>query len=303
MLLVAKALGCRVIVEFNSDVVSEADSLGKSFMRRKFVKFAQWFHVRAAEKVVVVSEGIRINMIEKFGFPENKIVTVVNGTDTDLFEPKDKSNCRAQLNLSENAHILVFSGSFQAWQGLDSLLNAFALLAEDVPGAQLYLIGSGPEEHNLRKQVENLRFHDRVVFTGWLDEEMLAQYLGAADICVAPYNRKAALVSSVQNLEDTFLNRSPLKLYTYLSIGRPVITTNYADGGKFVESIGAGVGVAVEDEAALATAISDLLKDPQKLTEYGEAGRQYAVRHGSWKAVTKKIWDLISVDHKSLTKE
>jgi glycosyltransferase involved in cell wall biosynthesis len=118
---------------------------------------------------------------------------------------------RERLGLSAAVPVVLYTGTFEAYQGLDLLLAA-ARLVHDVNGdARFVLVGGDAEQTaHMRAQAEGLGLSDRVLVVGERPAEEIPGYLDAADVLVSP--------------RSTGTN-TPLKIYQYLRAGKPIVAT------------------------------------------------------------------------------
>ena len=65
-----------------------------------------------------------------------------------------KEELRKKLNLSGT--ILISAGRLVPWKGFDALIEIMTEIIKEIPDAKLYIIGSGPEEKNLKSKISNL---------------------------------------------------------------------------------------------------------------------------------------------------
>jgi len=108
--------------------------------------------------------------------------------------------------------VVMYVGNLEHYQGIDLLLKSFALVRNLDPHVDLVIIGG--EEHDIvkyTKMAEGLEIHRCVHFQGPKPVEALASYLAEADILVSPR------ISG---------NNTPMKVYSYLQSGVPVVATN-----------------------------------------------------------------------------
>lgn len=115
-------------------------------------------------------------------------------------------------NLGLRGSLVLYVGNLERYQGIDLLLNSFALVSEQDSDVDLVIIGG--EEQDIVRYTEMatvLKIHSRVHFLGPKPVEELATYLAEADILVSPR-------ISGQN--------TPMKVYSYLGSGVPVVATN-----------------------------------------------------------------------------
>jgi glycosyltransferase involved in cell wall biosynthesis len=290
--LIAKVSGCKLILELNADLRGDLAVGDLSAFKKHICFLCERINVLLSNHVVVVSEGIRNAVVKAYKVPGEKVTVIHNGTDIDMYSPLDKNTCRRSLGLDEHRKYVVFAGTFQPWQGLAVLLDAVPTVLEKESDVQFILAGDGTEREALAERVSELGVQQSVCFAGWCDALMISKYMGASDVCVAPYNSSAAMDATQVPLDGTLMNRSPLKIYMYMSAGRPVVCADYADGGRFVEQVGAGLKFPIGDSNALAEAILELLADQEKSNLFGKNARTYAVQNCSWLSVTRKLINL-----------
>jgi D-inositol-3-phosphate glycosyltransferase len=112
------------------------------------------------------------------------------GVDLRTFQPVDRDEAREQLGLT--GELLLFVGRIDPVKGLDTLLEAVALLRER-PTLRLLVVGGAgaqraldPDEAHLRQIARKLEIEDRVFWLGPIAQERLPLYYSAADVCVVP---------------------------------------------------------------------------------------------------------------------
>jgi glycosyltransferase involved in cell wall biosynthesis len=118
---------------------------------------------------------------------------------------------RAALGIAEDAPVVLYTGTFEHYQGLDLLFAAMAIALESVPHAKLVLAGGQPAQiASARAEAERAGLGSSVIFAGQRPAEEIPSYLDAATALVSP--------------RSTGTN-TPLKIYQYLRSGRPIVAT------------------------------------------------------------------------------
>ena len=166
---------------------------------------------------------------------------------------------RAELGLGSDHFRLVTAARLHPQKGLDVLLDAVAVLRRRVPGVRCAVVGEGPLEASLRRQVDELGLAGEVVLTG--PRADVADLLAAADVVVIPSRWESG----------------PLVLFEALALGRPVVSTPVGAAPALLAEGGDGCGgrlVAVDDPAALAEAVSEVVGDPVGAAAMAAAGRR-----------------------------
>ena len=118
---------------------------------------------------------------------------------------------RKSVGLDESTPVVLYTGTFEAYQGLDLLFESMRRVIEARPDTRLVMVGGEPGQVDAaRKSVDGLGLSAAVMFTGQRPAEEVPAYLDAATVLVSPR-------SSGTN--------TPLKIYQYLRSGRPIVAT------------------------------------------------------------------------------
>ena len=175
---------------------------------------------------------------------------------------------------------VVFLGHLVARQGVGTLLDAAALLADRGEDIEVDVIGTGPLEGELRSRATN-----RVTFHGYVaDHREVERLLSDAAVGVAPYARAA----------ETFTRYAdPGKLKAYLAAGLPIVLTDVPPNASELASQ-AGAEVVADDAHALANAISHALASPEEWRARRESALTYA-RRFDWAMLLEDLLERLAV--------
>ncbi len=118
---------------------------------------------------------------------------------------------RRSLGLDDTTPVVLYTGTFEAYQGLDLLYGAMHIVVATRPEARLVMVGGEPAQVEAgRAAVNRLGLSSAVVFTGQRPAEEVPAYLDAATTLVSPRSNGT---------------NTPLKIYQYLRSGRPIVAT------------------------------------------------------------------------------
>ncbi|MBN1826679.1 MAG: glycosyltransferase [Candidatus Eisenbacteria bacterium] len=195
-----------------------------------------------ADRIVAASEGIRRDLVERFGVPDGKIRVVPNPIDRERLLALAAET--PEENIFGNGRPVVAAvGRLVRVKGFDILLRAFALLPEGI-GARLVLVGDGAERPLLEKIAEEEGIAGRVLFAGFRANPWA--YMARA--------RCLVLSSRTEGL--------PLVLGEAIALGVPVVAADCSPGVReFVPDENHGLLAPPEDPAALAVALERMLAD------------------------------------------
>ncbi|MFJ8104471.1 glycosyltransferase [Streptomyces sp. NPDC096132] len=213
------------------------------------------FGARWATRVVCVSEAERATGLGAGISGRWRVVP--NGIDTERFRPAPAGPVRQALlpDLDPAALLVVCVGRLCPQKGQDVLLEAWADVVREVPGARLVLVGDGPDGERLRAGAP-----ESVLFAGAVDDTV-------------PWYRAADLVVLPSRWEGMAL--APLEA---LACGRPVVVTE-VDGAResLPDALAPHCLVPAGDPAELAGAVAGLLSDAPLRASLGEQGRRYVL--------------------------
>jgi glycosyltransferase involved in cell wall biosynthesis len=153
---------------------------------------------------------------------------------------------RAALGVAEQTPVVLYTGTFEPYQGLDLLFASAALVARQRPDVRFVLAGGRPDQvEAARRQAEAAGAGHVVLFTGQRPADEIPGYLDAADILVSP--RSAG-------------TNTPLKIYQYLRSGRPIVATRLLTHTQVLDDEVAFLTGATPDAFAegILTAVGDL---------------------------------------------
>jgi glycosyltransferase involved in cell wall biosynthesis len=172
--------------------------------------------------------------------------------------------------------LAMYVGNLESYQGIDLLLESFALVMKKTTNADLVIIGGDRKDiDKYENKARDLTIGDKVHFLGPKPLAHLAGYLSQADILVSP------------RLQG---ENTPMKLYSYLHSGIAVLATKLPTHTQVLDG-----GVAMLADAtpeAFAEAMLYLMADPQLRTELGRAGKNLIEEQYSYASFRRKIFDL-----------
>lgn len=126
-------------------------------------KFKERFVAYTSDKVIVVSERARLNLIENFGIPSHKTVTIYNFID----DKGIKEQCDNIKNNTNSENIVVCMGRLTKAKGQWHLLRAFSEVVKVIPDSKLVILGDGELRTSLENLAEKLGILHNVEFVGF----------------------------------------------------------------------------------------------------------------------------------------
>jgi glycosyltransferase involved in cell wall biosynthesis len=187
---------------------------------------------------------------------------------------------RRSLHL-EGAPVVLYTGTFEAYQGFELLFEAFSHVIAEEPRARLLLVGGHAAQ--VRAAEENARLigiANNTVFTGQKPPSEMPQYLALGDVVVSPRSRG---------------KNTPLKIYSYMKSGSPVVATRLLTHTQVLND---EVSILTEPEpVAFARGILSLIRDPERARSLGENARRHAEDNYSYERYlekTRRLFEFLS---------
>jgi EAL domain-containing protein (putative c-di-GMP-specific phosphodiesterase class I)/glycosyltransferase involved in cell wall biosynthesis len=171
------------------------------------LRFLEDLAVRNSKVVVPVCDALRLEVVRD---NSEKVMVLWDVSLLDSGQRYVQEDLRELFKI--NGLLVMYIGNLESYQGIDLLLDSFALVLEETDTVSLIIIG-GKDDHiqRYRKKSTHLGIDHRVFFLGPRPVEHLAIYLSQADILVSPR------VSG---------NNTPMKIFSYLGAGKPLLATN-----------------------------------------------------------------------------
>lgn len=283
--ILARLFRVPYVIEKNGIIEDEFRSRGFGEIVIKILRLVEDIHFRLSDKIVCVTEGIKRGIVWRYRVPEDKLVSIPNGANTELFRPLDKHECRRKLGLKGDAFYIGFVGSFAPWQGLEVLIEAAKQVKEQGYSQIKYiLVGEGEREHILRQKVQGYELEDEIRFTGRVAYEEVVHYTNACDVAVAPFTKERNAIIGV----------SPLKLFEYLACGRPVIASRVDGVKEVIEEGQCGYLFEAGDADELAKRIIQSYQEREALQEMGLRGRKLVEGKYTWRATAERIVEVLN---------
>lgn len=173
--------------------------------------------LRSAKSIIIVYPELQ-NTVDSLapGKPTMLIhnTAVTAGEDEGTAEERAAllADLRRDLDLSANGPVLLYTGTFEPYQGLDALVESMPTVVDAYPDATYVLVGGLPEQiEAIRERARALGVEHALRLPGRRPHQHMPAYMALADILLSPRS------------EGT---NTPLKLFTYLDAGKPILATN-----------------------------------------------------------------------------
>lgn len=227
---------------------------------------------RNADKIIVISESMKRNILEK-GVPEEKIVVISNWIDTEATKPvlKEENSLFEEFNIPREKFIVLYAGNFGKAQGADVVIEAAEKLKDNY-NIQFVVFGGGAEFLKAKEKAAGL---DNVIIHPLLPQERVPEVYSLGDV---------ALITCKKGVGTSGM---PSKTWSIMACSTPIIAAFDTDSelSEVIEEANAGICVEPENPEKLADAILYMANgDANEFT----GGRKYVLENASKEKCTEK---------------
>ncbi|VAX16302.1 hypothetical protein MNBD_NITROSPINAE02-1595 [hydrothermal vent metagenome] len=180
---------------------------------------------------------------------------------------------RGDYEIPPHCPVILYTGNLEKYQGIDLLMESIPIITKEIPDARFVIVG-GDEESVTRYKViaRTMGIGDNAVFTGLKPPSLISVFMDMADILLSP------------RLEGT---NTPLKIYTYLESGKPIVATGLPTHTQVLTDDVAIL--AKPKKMEYASGILLLLKDTALGQKIGENGRKLVDENYNYEVFKSKV--------------
>jgi glycosyltransferase involved in cell wall biosynthesis len=258
----AKLFGTKHLYDMHSSLPKQLDAYqyGNYSLFIGIFKALERYTLRSSDAVVTV--GVDLDQWVKEVAPSANTFLIENlPIQTTIERPGPDSVERVRQNLGLNGkHIVVYTGTFEPYQGLGMLIDSARIVVDECPVVRFLLIGGNEQQVKQYRQLADDKNLDHCFhFTGNVPATEATAYLELASVVVSP------------RLGGTSI---PLKIYTYLLSGKPLVATGLAAHRQVLSE---DFAILTEpNKEDFAQGILQILKNPEYGRQLAQRARVYA---------------------------
>ncbi len=244
-------------------------SAGKVY---KYLQFLEKLYARFTNRVIVYNQTTKEIMVNR-GINSRKIEIVSGGVDISKLASYRKSDLRSireKYHLSDS-QIVGTSGGLRPVKNHKLFLKAAAEVLKIISDVKFVITGDGSEKEKLKILSLKLGLHDKVVFTGFVDD--LYSVMATFDIFVL----------------TSFSEGQPVTILEAMALGKPVIATAVGGVPELIKNGETGILVPSDDVRSLSVAIIDLLQNEYERKKIALAGQKMVEDNYNIKQMVKQI--------------
>lgn len=228
------------------------------------------------DTTICVSEAVRRRLVDEYGYPASRTITIRNGIDCRRYQPREPSLDIPASGTSRVSPVtIVCAARLSSAKRIDVLLEALSMLHADSVLWRCQILGAGPLEAELRARANQLGLSELVTFVGYVED-------------VRPHLRQADLFVLSSDKEGL-----PLALLEAMACGLPAIVTEVGGTGEVVVQNETGLLVRRGDAEGLARGIRQLLGNAGSREKMGLAARRRIHEHFEIEQAMQRLQSVI----------
>jgi glycosyltransferase involved in cell wall biosynthesis len=258
-----------------STYASDLIGLAATDYMSKILKRLETFLLLKSPKIFTINDFLK-NYLISLKFNKKNIVVVPNGVDIQVFDYKKTGlNIRNEFSL-QNAYIVLYVGHIEKWAGIEQIISAANIIKSTNPEIKFLFVGEGM----LYTEFKNLR-HENLIFVGLQPYAKVPEFIACSNVAI-----------SIFPPSITSHAASPLKVFEYMAMGKPIITTDIAGLKNVLINNKNGIIIPSDDPRLIAEAILNLKNSEQIASGLGENALKTIRRQYTWDESAKKLKSL-----------
>jgi glycosyltransferase involved in cell wall biosynthesis len=237
-----------------------------SWAQKKMFAWQEQWGLRHNDGVTVASRALQ-SIVWSMGVRRDKVVYVPNGIRNVEFGMRNEEF----RNPHSAIRILLYTRFFEF--KVARVIEVLRRVIEQLPDAKLLVVGKGffGEEDELLKQAATIGLGDRIEYAGWVEVDRLPEAFARTSVAIYPF-------------DDTLINRTKcaVKLIDLLAAGVPVVADAVGQNVEYIQHNETGVVVPCGDVEAMAQAVIELLRDPDRAARLGAGAARGVRERFSW---------------------
>jgi glycosyltransferase involved in cell wall biosynthesis len=223
-----------------------------------------------ADIIITIVEEARDRVVS-LGIEPDKIFIVSNTISLEGLSISGKKR-------TDDDFVLFYGGGINRHRGLQIVLDAIKILEKKPINMKLQIVGSGSYFKELEKQAVKLGIESHVQFYGYKPFNEMLEMLAEADAAIIPHLR-------TENNDAS----SPNKLYQYMYLAKPVISSDCLSLKRILTETDAGFIYRNDSPDDLALLLEKLFHNRQLLEEKGKNGRRAVISDLNWSRDSERL--------------
>lgn len=217
---------------------------------------------RLPKAVITTGQGIRRHLVEDYGLPAGRVVSIPTGVDTERFRPRPPEPAlMAELGLTPGQPVVGMVAVLRSWKRHDLFCQMAQQVLKIRPDVRFLIVGDGPGRQRINGYLDDMGLRPQVIMTG--HREDIERILPLCRVCVLASDKAEGVSQAVLQ---------------QLAMERAVVAAAAGDSPEIVRHEETGLLVPPGQAEPLAQAVARLLDDDGLCQRLGRAGRQMVLQ-------------------------
>ena len=218
----AEWLGVPHVYDMHSSLPQQLHNFGydRSAVVRRLFERAETMMITRSHAVITICQELQDTAVALGAADRASLIENVMGGDMDGGPAPSVRELRGRYGIGVEQPLVLYTGTFEAYQGLELLIDAATVLDTTHPDARILVVGGTPDQVE-RARLQAVGAGNNVVFAGQRPAGEIPGFVAACDILVSP---------------RTSGTNTPLKIYSYLRSGRPIVATHLRTHTQVLDS-------------------------------------------------------------------
>lgn len=231
------------------------------------------FSLSRAKVVMALSKLEAEQYVKLFGVQSNRILIVPNGIDLSTYTTLPPAGLfKKKFGIKDNAKIILYVGRINKIKGIDFLVKSFSCLIRQMKCKGAVLVLAGPDDGYMQEArilSKSLGLEDKVLFTGFLDEQEKVCALVDASVVVHPESFNVILIAPIEAA----------------AAGKPIILSNGNYLSEIAKREGFGLSAKYGDVDSMASLLYKTVSENDLAEVMGNKGREFVLKNWNWSKI------------------
>jgi glycosyltransferase involved in cell wall biosynthesis len=223
--------------------------------------------------ILAVVDEAKDLVIRRGGRPDR--VTIVGNTPSLESFNTDACNDNPILERIRNSYSVIYTGGVQMGRGIQIMIDAIPNIIKTIPDFLFVVVGDGYATHQLKELMLKKSIQDYILWTGWVDHKNIFDYLKACKAGVIPHFTSDHVNTTIPN-----------KIFDYMGLGLPVVTSDAIPLKRIVEEEKCGLVFKSGDANNLARVVVQMHSSKEA---FGKNGKASVFAKYNWAEDTKRL--------------
>ncbi|MGD0329366.1 MAG: glycosyltransferase family 4 protein [Nitrososphaeria archaeon] len=251
-------------------------SLGSKTLESMMIESIEWWGSYDSSKIIVCSNSMKNDAMQKFSINPSKISVIPNGIDSERLNINvEVSKTRESYGVYWKEQMILFVGRLTAQKGCEYLIRAMPQILSKY-NAKLLIVGDGPSRSYLESEASRLGVSNRVIFTGFLSDVEMVKLMKSTDVLVVPSIYEPFGIVALEGM----------------AAGVPVVASGIDGLSEIISHEENGIKVFPQNPSSIFWGVDRVLSDRGLAEHLKEKGRESIEKEFSWSIIAEKTLDL-----------